>query len=62
MGKNISTLANIYVDGDLSRTTPSRDVKLNDVQDEALESGAAYSKRLITLWNASLYDSEVATI
>lgn len=62
MGSNISTMANIYVDDKLSKTTTARDVKLNDVADVPLERGAAYSKRLIALWNASLYDSEVATI
>src|SRR5215468_259941 len=62
MGQSITTLANIYADDKLLKTTTARDVKLNTVQDQPLEDGQQYSVRLIALWNASLRDSEVATI
>jgi hypothetical protein len=62
MGSNITTLAYIYAGDRLLMTTESRDVKLNDVEDQPLEVGSGYSRRVITMWNASLRDSEVATI
>lgn len=59
MGGNISTRANISVDGTLDYITRTRDVTKVKTPDQNLTTG---SPRAVGVWNASVYDAEVDTV